>query len=470
MPDLQPRSLHAFRDGMTMAERRVLDELDTGEPIVMGENLPGMDAGTERRIRARFLRWVILGCEGSGNRVHEKGVQIVGALITGEGPDRTAHASLDLLGASVACDVLLVDCRFTAPPNLQSARMQGLFLSGSHLPELDADGLETRGDVALEALTCPGEVRLPGAIIGGDLYCDGATLGEASDNALVANGARIAGGFFWRRGASAHGLMDLTAAEIGRLCDDPNCWPEAGRLGLDRCRYGAFTGKGVSAGERIDWLSRLWDPEYDFLPQPYEHCAKVLREMGHADDARDVLIEKERLQRRARRRKETGPLRWGMALRDWCLGWSVRYGQKPLRAAWYLLALWLLGVAAFQATWDAGAFKPNNAFVLRSADWTGCSTDAGPYAFRKNTAGATQLGCFQQTTGGRGYPEFNAWVYSLDVLFPLVQLEQQVHWVPNEDLWPTGWLARGLVYLNILLGWVLSLLAVAGLSGLIKSD
>ena len=41
-------------------------------------------------------------------------------------------------------------------------------------------------------------------------------------------------------------------------------------------------------------------------------------------------------------------------------------------------------------------------------------------------------------------PRFNPLIYSLDVLFPLVQVEQQVHWVPDDDQW-LGWFAKGLV-------------------------
>jgi hypothetical protein len=70
-------------------------------------------------------------------------------------------------------------------------------------------------------------------------------------------------------------------------------------LVLDRCRYGAFTGRGVTARERIDWLSRQDPSQFgaDFWPQPWEQCAKVLREMGHRSDARLVLIDKEERQR-----------------------------------------------------------------------------------------------------------------------------------------------------------------------------
>ena len=48
-------------------------------------------------------------------------------------------------------------------------------------------------------------------------------------------------------------------------------------------------------------------------------------------------------------------------------------------------------------------------------------------------------------------------------------VEACMFWVPDEDTWP-GWFAKGLVYVEIVMGWLLSLLAVAGLSGIIKSD
>ena len=147
-------------------------------------------------------------------------------------------------------------------------------------------------------------MRLLGARIGGDLVCDGARFENAGGPALNADGARIDGALFWREGSEARGAIDLTAAEIGVINDDPACWPGRGDLLLNRCRYGAFTGKGISGAERIRWLD-LQRPEYglaiDFWPQPWEQCAQVLREMGHAEAARQVLIAKEARQRRARR-------------------------------------------------------------------------------------------------------------------------------------------------------------------------
>ncbi len=95
--------------------------------------------------------------------------------------------------------------------------------------------------------------------------------------------------------------------------------------------------------------------------------------------------------------------------------------------------------------------------------------NAPSYEARKGTPTESQLRCFLARSEAEGFPTFNAGVYALDVLFPLVEVEQQVHWVPDEDTWP-GWFAKGLVYFEIGMGWLLSLLAVAGLSGIIKSD
>lgn len=304
-----------------------------------------------------------------------------------------------------------------------------------------------------------GEVRLLGAQIGGDLASVGAKLRNAGGAALNADGARITGAFHWRDKASAKGAINLTAAEIGHIIDDPKCWPEHGDLLLNRCRYGSFTGLGITAADRIDWLALQDESRFgqEFWPQPYEQCARVLREMSHSDDAREILIEKERRLRAARRKRifRTRPIFW---VWDLMLGRTVGYGQTPLRAFSWLFLLWALGITFYQPFWDQGAFKPNNAFILRADEWVDCAGNA-----------PSQLACYQESAKGRSLPAFNRWIYSLDVLFPLVQLEQQVHWIPDEDReW--GWYAKGLVYTQIVMGWLLSLLAVAGLSGIIKSD
>ena len=50
-----------------------------------------------------------------------------------------------------------------------------------------------------------------------------------------------------------------------------------------------------------------------------------------------------------------------------------------------------------------------------------------------------------------------------------MEIEQQANWTPDTNH-PLGLWARAALYLSIILGWALSLLAVAGFSGLVKSD
>ena len=255
---------------------------------------------------------------------------------------------------------------------------------------------------------------------------------------------------------------------------------------LDRCRYGAFTGTGISAAERIRWL-KLQDPSKfgkDFWPQPWEQCAKVLREMGHPEDAREILIEKERLQRADRLRRIDGRgARWARRNWDGFLGATIAYGHRPMRAGRWLGGLWVVMFLAFGMAWRMDAFKPNDPFILRGAEWVRCGAEAGAPLTLAATGedgeslqvtglrrpAETRAACLMRQPEGRGYPDFNAGVYAADVLVPLVELGQQERWVPDER-GARGWLAKALVYLSIVAGWALSLLAVAGFSGLVKSD
>jgi len=62
-----------------------------------------------------------------------------------------------------------------------------------------------------------------------------------------------------------------------------------------------------------------------------------------------------------------------------------------------------------------------------------------------------------------------AFRYSADTLLPIVDLEMQRFWLPDERT-PRGALTRAYLWIQIATGWALSLLAVAGFSGLVRSD
>ncbi len=65
----QPRKLEDFGP-LTKAEQQVLDELDTSEVIRLGDGkVPPEDAGVDRQLRARFVRWLALGGDDD-HRLH----------------------------------------------------------------------------------------------------------------------------------------------------------------------------------------------------------------------------------------------------------------------------------------------------------------------------------------------------------------------------------------------------------------
>ena len=119
-------------------------------------------------------------------------------------------------------------------------------------------------------------------------------------------GRSVAGAFFLRDGARVTGALSLNGATLGAIVDDPACWPATGDLRLEPLPLRRVPRQRRSARrERLDWLSRQTPERWgeDFWPQPYEQLAHVLGEMGHDEDKRRVLIEKERLARRARRER-----------------------------------------------------------------------------------------------------------------------------------------------------------------------
>lgn len=345
---------------------------------------------------------------------------------------------------------------------------------------LDAAEITSHGSVLLRNAQIAGEVRLTGSAIAGDLDCSGTAVENEGSAAIEASRIVLKGAFFLRREARLGGTLALTGASIGTIHDEAACWPKAGDLLLNRCRYGAFIDAPVDAGSRLDWLARQTPERWgeDFWPQPYEQLASVFREMGHGEDASSVLVIKERLQRRARRaRRENKAWRGVLFVADGILGITLGYGRRPLFALVWLTFFWLAGVAIFANAERQGAVMPNSAVVLRAPEWTLCGVERGEN--RQLVAsgnsqglaepGQNQLACFRQRWEASSYPAFSPWMYSLDTLLPVLDMGQRSFWRPNPSK-PGGRIAINYFYFQSVVGWALSLLAVAGFSGLVKSS
>ena len=455
---------------LSEAEARLIEEMGSGRAVTLGDGeLPPADAGPDRTVRAELIRYLLLGgCEelrSTGARLHEKGIKIVGARIS---------SVLDMQSCVIPFDIALLKCRFDEVPVFISARLQNLAMNSSILPGFVADWSDYRGAVTMDSIQVTGEVRLVGATIGGKLDFDGAQISNPGKNALLVNRAIGNGAFFLRRGAHIEGLFNMTDSHFRTVVDAVESWPAPGELNLNRLTYDAFVMDSPVAPEaRIKWLS-LQNPKRfgaDFWPQPYEQCAKVLREMGDAGGAQLILIEKERLQRKAMRGRATPAMRALLWIRDAVLSATIRYGHRPIYAVLWLIGLWLLGTVVFGMLYQSSAFMPNSVTVLRSSEWLRCAGPAqadqpadGPAAL----PGESQMDCFLRQPEAQSYPRFFAPIYALDTLVPIIDLDVASFWRPDETK-PWGQFGQDYLWAQIVLGWAFTFLAVAGFSGLVKS-
>ncbi len=348
-------------------------------------------------------------------------------------------------------------------------------------PALEADSVQVSGDLTLRLANLKGAATLVTARIGGDLDLTGAVVSSPGEIAVNLNRTTAEGAFFLRSGARIEGALSLTGAMLGAIVDEPDCWPAKGDLLLNRCLYGAFLGGMVDAHSRLDWLSRQSPDRWgeDFWPQPYEQLAAVLGQMGHDEDKRRVLIEKERLSRRARRGRAkswiTRALLW---VKDALMGMTTGYGRMPLLALIWITGFWVSG-AVFYAQLDrAHAMRPNSPVILRSPEWVLCAEQTADRRFipslgveRSGLAmpDEAQLACYRRQPEASAYPKFNALMLSADATLPGLGSGQKDYWSPDTRV-AAGYFGKWFMYIQTIAGLALGLLAVAGFSGIVKSN
>lgn len=367
---------------------------------------------------------------------------------------------------------------------------------------LSADGVMIKGDMFLsDGFHAMGEVRLLGAQISGDLNCSKGQIDGKDGDALCADGMRVTGGLFFRDLASPMNRVSLDSASVGVLVDDVNAW--GGDLVLDGFTYGSIGGGApTTAAARLAWLDKQRPAMSgqsgaggDFRPQPWKQLQKVLREMGHAEDARQVAIA---LEDRLRQADLIGlsPQHWSRG-RKWLYRASARgfhlafriltgYGYRPIRLLGWFTGIWLACAAFywFAALPPNDVFAPSNPLVFQHADYQVCAPNrpeaneemAKPPKQQKVVGAGNWYLCSELR---EEYTGFSPLAYSLDVILPLVDLQQQKDWgplIPTPQAHP--WyefrergmkhLTRLVIWFQTLFGWVASLLLVAIVSGLTK--
>lgn len=70
-----------------------------------------------------------------------------------------------------------------------------------------------------------------------------------------------------------------------------------------------------------------------------------------------------------------------------------------------------------------------------------------------------------------GHPEFSPLIYAVDSFLPIVDLHQESYWLPRENGWAGSWgWVKIYLWFHIAFGWILTTLAVVGLTGIVKKD
>ena len=350
----------------------------------------------------------------------------------------SAEGKIQLLGATIGGDLVCRNGRFENPRGTA----------------LGTDGLECKGSVFLTGgFSARGEVRLLNATIGGNLECTGGTFENPEGTALSAERLQCEGavflnvGFFANgevrlfgatiggnlvcRGSIFDGSLRLNGARVATLLDDRASWPASGCLHIDGLQYNRIEPADVKT--RLEWLGRM--PATPFSPQPYTQLATLLRSHGGERAASEILIAREKA------RAHRGPDPWWLKFWLRFLGVTIGYGYRPGRAVLGLVLVWILG-------WIVFSFDGVQCQIVHSIE-----TDPVASALSPNVALASPPP-----------PVFHPSLYSLDVLVPVVNLKTQEDWTVLEG-W-VSWFMRA----EILLGWVLSTLAVLGFSGLVRKD
>ncbi|MFJ8096346.1 oxidoreductase [Streptomyces griseofuscus] len=324
-----------------------------------------------------------------------------------------SHGELRLRGAQIGVSLSLRGARLSNPysrqalnaPQLSVERTLYLTPAGVGNPLLS--GTTPARGTRIQRFECQGGLRLDDGRFGDAVDLERARFTLTDDQELSLRRVHAPELRFLGDGPG-RGKVVLSGAQIMNLVDRAGAWPGAGRLHMGGFAYENLVPQGpFPLARRLDWIAAA---TAEYAPEPYERLASVLREAGEDEDAREVLLAKQR------RRRETLPLAgklWG-----YVQDLTVAYGYRPGRAAVWMAVLWAAGTLAF----SHAAHPPTN-------------HDEHPY--------------------------WSPALFTLDLLLPVIDLGQVGEWQLHG---PWVWLSAAM----ILLGWVLATTVAAGASRLLR--
>ncbi|GAA2419464.1 hypothetical protein [Streptomyces glaucus] len=287
---------------------------------IVGSRVPGVEAGLiriDRRLDLRRSRVT----SGSASSFHRRvsALSLINAHVSGavnlSGAEITAPGGWAVsAGGLVAEGGVYCDDGFIAHGEVRLIGAQlsgGLRMRGALLERPGQRGVALVLDNAVastldfsDGFIANGTVRLRGARIADSLTFEGAVLNGPPDGHGPSLAALLmqAVDFDFALARQPSGTVDLRGAQVSYLYDNDFSWPDM--VELDGFVYGSIkvdeagerrdaVGRRDSVAHRVTWIRR--SPGYN--PQPYEQLESWYRKAGHDDDARRVLLAKQRHQR-----------------------------------------------------------------------------------------------------------------------------------------------------------------------------
>ena len=362
------------------------------------------------------------------------------------------EAAIDLSDSTIGSDLSLC-CGMVAHGMVDLDRVNvsgSIYLSGGHFENAGAvavTGVSARAghDIYLTNLPVYGDfqaeglVQFPAARVGGLVWVNHAHFkgSDGSPNGLLLGSASMRILSWQQVELQKNAKLDLGSASADSMFDDEQSWPAPGNLILDNFTYQAV-GPISDAAMRLRWLAR--QPP-GFHPQPYRELAKFLREAGDESGALKVLVAGDDA-----RYAQLGGLgaAWG-----WFLKWTIGYGHRPLLTVFWAALVVAIGWFVVSAAAKAGVMRPTYP-ENRPAD-------------------------------DSRYEVLHPLLYSLDVFLPFVNLHQEHYWWPDArasgqcsalglPVRLTGALVLYYLWAQIIAGWLLSAIFIAGVTGLLRNE
>ncbi|WP_406273633.1 hypothetical protein OHT93_25975 [Streptomyces sp. NBC_00191] len=278
-----------------------------------------------------------------------------------------------------------------------------------------------------------GKVVLSDAKIGGKLDCSGGSFKNEQSIAIDAKGL-TAGSVIFSDQSRLDGTVDLRRVQVSGRLQAGICL-QASQVRLKGLTYASLGDEAPDLKKRLQWLRGK-----EYIPQVYRQLASVYQSQGDKGDAKRILVAGESAQFRKRA--------WPIKVLGWIFRGTVGYGYYPA-----LVLVWLVGLEVVGGV----LFSFLRSDMLLAPIYINPFTDRADFHHPLGSI----TGAHGETD--HGYPAYQPWLYTLDLLLPVVNLRQSDIWIPHRA-------AEWCSIIFIIAGWALATALVVGLGSMFTRD